>query len=203
MRGGWRRIGMMALGIPALLLGAGALRPAPARAQEPRPEDGCKVGNTSTLRCKIERTDERGASGREARRCAGTTAIGMIRADRHLTRCQEILAKIDCAGHVVESRPLSPEGPDFCPTANLAWADYCELPLGSGLGGAGGACAWRDYYGTVIRLEVRVPPHRFRIAPYPVGFVAREDPWGVFHPTARLVWEEPPWPQSADSGWRL
>jgi hypothetical protein len=203
MRGGWRRIGMMALGVLALLLGAGALRPAPAWAQEPRPESGCRTPWFSNLSCKIDRTDERGASGREARRCTGTTAIDMIRADRHLTRCQEILAKIDCAGHVVESRPLSPEGPDFCPTANRAWADYCELPLGSGLGGAGGACAWRDYYGTVIRLEVRVPPHRFRIAPYPVGFVAREDPWGVFHPTARLVWEEPPWPQYADSGWRL
>ena len=43
MRGGWRRIGMMALGILALLGGAGALRPAPARAQEPRPESGCRT----------------------------------------------------------------------------------------------------------------------------------------------------------------
>jgi hypothetical protein len=116
--------------------------------------------------------------------------------------CVEAQAEIDCAGNVQITK-LFGEGSDFCPTANRAWADYCELPLGSGMGGTGGACAWRDYYGTVIRLEVRVPPHRFRIAPYPVGFVAREDPWGVFHPTARLVWEEPPWPQYADSGWRL
>jgi hypothetical protein len=202
MRGGWRRIGMMALGVLALLGGAGALRPAPARAQEPPVESNCRA-RMSSFGCPIDRTDERGASGREARRCTGPTVLNMIRADRHLTRCQEILAKIDCAGHMVKSRPLSLEGPNFCPTANLAWSDYCELSLGSGMGRTGGACAWRDYYGTVIRLEVRVPPHRFRIAPYPVGFVAREDPWGVFHPTARLVWEEPPWPQHADSGWRL
>jgi hypothetical protein len=72
MRGGWRRIGMRALGILALLLGAGALRPAPAWAQEPRPESGCRVGGrTSRFGCNIERTDERGASGREARRCVG------------------------------------------------------------------------------------------------------------------------------------
>ena len=71
MRGGWRRIGAMALGILALLGGAGALRPAPAGAQEPRSESGCKVGSTSILGCKIDRTDERGASGREARRCVG------------------------------------------------------------------------------------------------------------------------------------
>jgi hypothetical protein len=69
--------------------------------------------------------------------------------------------------------------------------------------GHGGACAWRDYYGAHIRLQLQVPPHRFRITPYPVGFVARTDPWGVFRPTARLVWEQPPWPQHADSGWRL
>jgi hypothetical protein len=72
MRGGWRRIGMMALGILALLGGAGALRPAPAWAQEPRPERGCRVGGrTSRFGCNIQRTDERGASGREARRCVG------------------------------------------------------------------------------------------------------------------------------------
>jgi hypothetical protein len=127
----------------------------------------------------------------------------MIRADRHLTRCQEILAKIDCAGHVVWSLALSQEGPEYCPTANRAWRDYCDPTLGSGVGDSAGACAWRDYYGQTIRLKVQVPPHRFRVTPYPVGFVAREDPWGVFHPTARLVWEEPPRPQSADSGWRL
>jgi hypothetical protein len=72
MRGGWRRIGMMALGVLALLGGAGALRPAPAWAQEPRPESGCSTrGSFSHFGCKIERTDERGASGREARRCVG------------------------------------------------------------------------------------------------------------------------------------
>ena len=72
MRGGWRRIGMMALGVLALLLGAGALRPAPAWAQEPRPESNCRTGESfSHLGCKIDRTDERGASGREARRCVG------------------------------------------------------------------------------------------------------------------------------------
>ena len=69
MRGGWRRIGMMALGILALLLGAGALRPAPAWAQEP--PQGCGPGYISSFGCDIRRTDERGASGREARRCAG------------------------------------------------------------------------------------------------------------------------------------
>ncbi len=200
MRGGWRRIGVMALGILALLLGAGALRPAPARAQEP--PQGCGPGNMSRFGCDIRRTDERGASGREARRCVGTTRIGVILPGSGPNSCVEAQAEIDCAGHTQITHRFG-EGPDFCPTANRAWADYCELPLGSGMGGTGGACAWRDYYGTVIRLEVRVPPHRFRIAPYPVGFVAREDPWGVFHPTARLVWEEPPWPQYADSGWRL
>jgi hypothetical protein len=71
MRGGWRRIGVMALGILALLGGAGALRPAPAWAQEPRPESGCGTSGTSRLICDIQRTDERGASGREARRCVG------------------------------------------------------------------------------------------------------------------------------------
>jgi hypothetical protein len=71
MRWGWMRIGVMALGILALLGGAGALRPAPAWAQEPRPESGCRTPGLSDLRCNIERTDERGASGREARRCVG------------------------------------------------------------------------------------------------------------------------------------
>jgi hypothetical protein len=70
MRRGWQRIGMMALGVLALLLGAGALRPAPAWAQEP--PQGCRVGDRiSNFGCKIQRTDERGASGREARRCVG------------------------------------------------------------------------------------------------------------------------------------
>ena len=71
MRRGWRRIGMMALGVLALLGGAGALRPAPAGAQEPPPESGCSIPGLSDLRCNIEPTDERGASGREARRCVG------------------------------------------------------------------------------------------------------------------------------------
>jgi hypothetical protein len=115
--------------------------------------------------------------------------------------CYGVLTGLDCSGHIVGFR--WGDSSVLCANINLAWSDYCELPLGSGLGGTGGACAWRDYYGTVIRLKVQVPPHRFRIAPYPVGFVAREDPWGVFHPTARLVWEEPPWPQYADSSWRL
>jgi hypothetical protein len=189
--------------LPVLLLlfGWTASHPAPAAAQsgDQCEDDACR------FILEVRQTQDFGASGWEARRCTGTTAIGMIRADHHLTRCQEILAKIDCAGHVVESRPLSPEGPDFCPTANVAWKTYClENPtLGSGVGDSAGACAWRDYYGHEIRLKVQVPPHRFRVTPYPVGFVAREDPWGVFHPTARLVWEEPPRPQSADSGWRL
>jgi len=69
MRGGWRRIGVMAPGILALLLGAGALRPAPAWAQEP--PQGCGPGNMSRFGCDIRCTDERGASGREARRCVG------------------------------------------------------------------------------------------------------------------------------------
>jgi len=205
MRGGWMRIGVMALGILALLGGAGALRPAPARAQEPRPESGCGTGESfSRLICDIRRTNERGASGREARRCAGVYwVVGLSdRTDaRDPTACYGVLTGLDCSGHIVGFR--WGDSSVLCANINLAWADYCELPLGSGMGGTGGACAWRDYYGTVIRLEVQVPPHRFRIAPYPVGFVAREDPWGVFHPTARLVWEEPPWPQYADSGWRL
>jgi hypothetical protein len=78
MRGGWRRIGVMALGVLALLLGAGAPRPAPAWAQEPRPEKDCSIPRLSIFGCKIERTDERGASGREARRCVGTTVIRVI-----------------------------------------------------------------------------------------------------------------------------
>ena len=54
MRGGWRRIGMVALGVLALLGGAGALRPAPAWAQEPRPEKDCRTGNSfSRLCCNI------------------------------------------------------------------------------------------------------------------------------------------------------
>jgi hypothetical protein len=70
MRGGWRRIGMMALGVLALLGGAGALRPAPAGAQEPPVESNCYT-QMARFGCNIERTDERGASGREARRCVG------------------------------------------------------------------------------------------------------------------------------------
>jgi hypothetical protein len=68
MRWGWMRIGLL-----ALLLGAGALPPASAWAQEPPPQgEGCNTrGKFSHLRCDIRRTDERGASGREARRCVG------------------------------------------------------------------------------------------------------------------------------------
>jgi hypothetical protein len=188
--------------LPVLLLlfGWTASHPAPAAAQG---GDQC-ANQVCGFTYEVRQTQDFGSSGREARRCTGTTRIGVILPGSGPNSCVEAQAEIDCAGHVQITHRFG-EGPDFCPTANIAWKTYClENPtLGSGVGDSAGACAWRDYYGQTIRLKVQVPPHRFRVTPYPVGFVAREDPWGVFHPTARLVWEEPPWPQSADSGWRL
>jgi hypothetical protein len=188
--------------LPVLLLlfGWTASHPAPAAAQsgDQCEDDACR------FILEIRQTQDFGSSGREAQRCTGTTRIGVILPGSGPNSCVEAQAEIDCAGHVQITHRFG-EGPDFCPTANVAWKTYCleDPTLGSGVGDSAGACAWRDYYGQTIRLKVQVPPHRFRVTPYPVGFVAREDPWGVFHPTARLVWEEPPWPQSADSGWRL
>ncbi len=138
-------------------------------------------------------------------RCIGPVEIETIvpmggPRDAHI--CQKARIRAHCDGRTELVATL---GVVNCPDANGAWAEWCLPPNGleGRLGGDQSRCAWRDYYGHEIRLKVQVPPHRFRVTPYSVGFVAREDPWGVFHPTARLVWEEPPWPQSVDSGWRL
>jgi hypothetical protein len=118
MRGGWRRIGMMALGILALLGGAGAGRSAPARAQEPRPESGCRTPGLSDFGCKIERKDERGASGREARWCAGVYwVVGLSdRTDaRDPAACYGVLTGLDCSGHIVRSPTASAKAPTSAP----------------------------------------------------------------------------------------
>ncbi len=191
-----RRIAL-SLFLLALLLGPAGGSPPPAAAQG---GDGCQ-SDICRLEIEIQTSQAWQIPGREARRCTGTYRVGMItRGRQNQSYCAEVQVEIDCAGNVQVVERFG-EGADFCPTANAAWKAYCD-PV-SRMGDAGGFCDLVDYYGNRIRLKVEVPKHRFRIVPYPVGFVAREDPWGVFHPTARLVWETPPFPQYADSGWRL
>jgi hypothetical protein len=77
---------------------------------------------------EIRQTQDLGASGREARRCTGTTRIGVILPGSGPNSCVEAQAEIDCAGHVQITHRFG-EGPDFCPTANVAWKTYClETP---------------------------------------------------------------------------
>jgi hypothetical protein len=153
---------------------------------------------------EVRQVRDFGSPGREVRRCVGVVWVPSL-SDRLDARdpeaCYGALAAIDCAGHIVGFR--LGDWSLLCAHVNRVWKQHCDPDLGSTIGPSAGACAWRDYYGAHIRLQLQVPPHRFRITPYPVGFVARTDPWGVFRPTARLVWEQPPWPQHADSGWRL
>ncbi|HXF70359.1 MAG TPA: hypothetical protein VNK89_11195 [Thermoflexus sp.] len=132
--------------------------------------------------------------------CSETYGVGAI--FREGNRCAEGQILLDCAGNIVERRRFTDYAADFCPTALGAWLEFCDKDLASGVGLGAGLCRLVDYYGQRVDLVIRVPTHRFRITPWPIGFVAREDPWGVFHPSARLIWELPPIPH-ADSGWRL
>jgi len=179
----------------ALALGAGAAR---ADGKDCIGRD-CK-GNKQLREFEIVQTTE-GGTAKEARRCSGVYwVLGLSdRTDaRDPLSCYGVEAGIDCSGNIVGHRYGDIR---VCASVNAAWTACCTPD--SRMGNIGGFCDLVDYYGNRIRLKVEVPPHRFRIVPYPVGFVAREDPWGVFHPTARLVWESPPFPQDADSGWRL
>ncbi len=109
---------------------------------------------------------------------------------------------LDCGGQIRERRQFTPYTLELCPTALAAWQTYCAPDPASGVGLEAGRCRLVDYYGQPVELLLRVPPHRFRITPWPIGMVAREGLGGDFHPTARLVWEPPPIPH-VDSGWRL
>lgn len=45
-----------------------------------------------------------------------------------------------------------------------------------------GACDPVDCYGSWIRPRVRASPREFEAQLYPMGFVARHDPFGTFYP---------------------
>ncbi|MDT7885497.1 MAG: hypothetical protein RQ891_11670 [Thermoflexus sp.] len=184
--------------LPGVLLGLGlalALAfPTAAVAQSPN----CQVRDVDAEGCKDEDPP------REEVRCIGPVEIETIvpmggPRDAHI--CQKARIRAHCDGRTELVAILAVVN---CPDANGAWAEWCLPPNGleGRLGGDQSRCAWRDYYGHEIRLAVRVPPHILQAVPYPVGFVAREDPWGVFRPTTRVRWL-PPQPQIADSGWRL
>ena len=175
----------------ALAWGAGA-----ARAEG----DNCigDCGENPGLReFDVERRTE-GGTAREGRRCLGSSALPvMVRATEDV--CYRFWFYIDCHANIMRREPIGAER--VACGARAVWDEYCEPS--SGFGHRDGFCQWRDYYGHRVYLRVEVPIHEFVVRPYPVGFVAREDPWGVFHPTARLVWRTPPYPAHADSGWRL
>ncbi len=188
------RRGMAALALAALAL---ALRAGAARADgEPCIGGNCG-GNPSYREFDIQRQTQ-GKSAGEARRCTGVSPVPvLVRATRDV--CYRMEFYMDCNTNIVSEKVADARG--FPCGAKAVWDQYCDPT--SGFGGRDGFCEWRDYYGNRIRLRVEVPIHEFVVRPYPVGFVAREDPWGVFHPTARLVWRTPPYPSHADSGWRL
>jgi len=133
--------------------------PVPAAAQG---GDQCE-NDVCGFTYEVRQTQDFSSSGREARRCTGTWTIGVILPGSSRNSCAEAQAEIDCAGNVQITHRFG-EGPDFCPTANVAWKETCEDPLGSRIGDSAGACAWQDYYGEVVKLHVQVPPHRFPIA---------------------------------------
>jgi len=177
----------------ALALGAGV-----GSAQEGEPCVGENCGgdpNLSTV--EVERRTE-GSASEEARRCVGISPVPVL-VPATTSVCYLIEFYMDCSGNVVSENLASVQA---LPCGAVgAWKTYCAP--GSGFGRSDGFCELVDYYGNHIRLRVEVPVHEFVIRPYPVGFVAREDPFGTFHPTARLVWKTPPYPSYADSGWRL
>ncbi|MCX7690876.1 hypothetical protein [Thermoflexus sp.] len=120
--------------------------------------------------------------------------------------CYLMTYYMDCSGNVVRSEPIGARQVP-CGGAGTFWK-YC-VP-GSGFSDNSGHCELRDFYGHRIVLRVTAPPHEFQARPYPVGFVAREDVFGVFHPTFRIRWIPPAlgnkhgdYPTYADSGWRL
>ena len=98
-----------------LLFGWATSRPSPVAAQG---QDQCQ-----NAACRFDYTvrqvQDWGSSGREARRCTGTWAIGVILPGSYERSCVEAQAEIDCAGNVRVTRHFA-EGPDFCPTANQA-----------------------------------------------------------------------------------
>ena len=146
-----------------LLFGWAVGHPASAAAQG----QGEKCGDQTIcgFTYEIRQVQDWGASGREAQRCTGTWTIGVILPGSSRNSCAEAQAEIDCAGNVQITHRFG-EGPDFCPTANTAWKTYCleDPTLGSSVGDSASACAWQDYYGQTIRVQVQVPPHRFPIA---------------------------------------
>ncbi|WP_299284269.1 hypothetical protein, partial [Thermoflexus sp.] len=84
--------------LPVLLLlfGWTASHPAPAAAQsgDQCEDDACR------FILEVRQTQDFGSSGREARRCTGTTRIGVILPGSGPNSCVEAQAEIDCAGHV-------------------------------------------------------------------------------------------------------
>ncbi len=140
--------------------------------------------------------------------CAGPSTVGAIFFHYQGIQCAEGQIVIDCDGTVLERRVFAIGG-DLCPTAVAAFRRYCADP-DHAFGGSEGFCELVDYYGNPTRLRVCAPPHVIEARPYPVGFVAREDPFGTFHPTTRLKWLPPPlgnptgnYPTYANSGWLL
>ncbi|MDW8064146.1 MAG: hypothetical protein RMK32_00760 [Anaerolineae bacterium] len=137
-------------------------------------------------------------------RCEGPTTVGTK--VRLGDTCADANAIIDCDGTVKIVEIVRGNLP--CPTGEGAFRTYCD-PI-SKFFTSNGFCRLVDYYGNRIELRVTAPPHEFEARPYPVGFVAREDPFGTFHPTFRLRWIPPvlwnrhgDYPTYADSGWIL
>jgi hypothetical protein len=101
---------------------AGSPSPTAAQGQD------CNTWWVCDFTYEVRQTQDFGSSGREARRCTGTTRIGVILPGSGPNSCVEAQAEIDCAGHVQITHRFG-EGPDFCPTANVAWKTYClETP---------------------------------------------------------------------------
>ncbi|MCS7351614.1 MAG: hypothetical protein RMM10_08860 [Anaerolineae bacterium] len=121
--------------------------------------------------------------------------------------CGVVNVVVECDGRITHRDPVYHSvGP--CPVGAEHFRKYCDPA--SAFSASDGFCELVDYYGNRIRLRVTAPPHEFQARPYPVGFVAREDVFGVFHPTFRIRWIPPAlgnpggdFPTYADSGWRL
>ncbi|WP_376792520.1 hypothetical protein [Thermoflexus sp.] len=146
-----------------------------AWAREGKPQD-CPEENC--LLIGLSPTVSPGGEGQRV--CSGPYGVGAVFQEGNRWAEGQIL--LGCAGNIVERRRFADYAADFCPTPLGAWLELWDKDPASGVGLGAGLCRLMDYSGQPVELVIRVPPHRFHITPWPMGFVAREDPWGCSIP---------------------
>ncbi|HXF70626.1 MAG TPA: hypothetical protein VNK89_12565 [Thermoflexus sp.] len=155
----------------------------------------------------VEHRSEGGSGDRRVGPCKGPATvreIWVVAGDAGPT-CVVGDLIVQCDGQVTDRQIIAYID---CPNPEETFRRYCDPA--SRFESNAGFCELVDYEGNRIRLKVYAPPHVFEAVPYPVGMVAREDAWGVFHPTVKVRWLPPPlwqssgpYPTYADSGWRV